>query len=80
MAIVQDPSEALAPSMPLSAIEHVQVDAVRPVEEIAALLVELATVDAAQCPSGNGAGAREPRTRASRGCSARRSCPGTRRA
>ena len=30
MAIVQDPSEALAPSMPLSAIEHVHVDAVRP--------------------------------------------------
>ena len=53
-AIVQDPSEALAPSMPLSAIEHVKVDAVRPVEEIAALLVRLAVVDTAA--SGNGAG------------------------
>jgi len=58
MAIAQDPSEALAPSMPLSAIEHVHVDAVRPAEEIAALLVELATVDTAKVLSGNGAGER----------------------
>ena len=56
MTIVQDPSEALAPSMPLSAIEHVQVDAVRPAEEIAALLVQLATVGGLPVPSGNGAG------------------------
>ena len=41
MAIAQDPNEALAPSMPLSAIEHVRVDAIRPAEEIATLLVEL---------------------------------------
>ena len=56
MAIVQDPTEALAPSMPLSAIEHVPVDAVRSAEEIAALLVELAIVDSPAMTSGNGAG------------------------
>ncbi len=58
-AIVQDPTEALAASMPLGAIEHVAVDAVRPVEEIAALLVELASVEVALEPSGNGAGGAE---------------------
>jgi two-component system chemotaxis response regulator CheB len=56
MAVVQDPSEALAPSMPLSAIEHVSVDAVRPAEKIAALLVQLATVERAPVSSGNGSG------------------------
>jgi two-component system, chemotaxis family, protein-glutamate methylesterase/glutaminase len=55
VAIVQDPSEALAPSMPLGAIEHVAVDAVRPAEEIAALLVRLASVEPGLVPSGNGA-------------------------
>ena len=54
VAMVQDPNEALAPSMPLSAIEHVRVDAIRPAEEIAALLVELASVEAAAVASGNG--------------------------
>jgi two-component system chemotaxis response regulator CheB len=54
-AIAQDPSEALAPSMPLSAIEHVHVDAVRHAEEIASLLVELAS-EAAALSTGNGAG------------------------
>jgi len=42
VAIAQDPEEALYPGMPLNAIEHVQVDAIRRAEEIAALLVELA--------------------------------------
>ena len=46
--------------MPLSAIEHVQVDAVRPAEEIAALLAQQGTVDATQCPPSKGG----PRSRA----------------
>lgn len=54
LAVVQDPNDALAPSMPLSAIEHVQVDAVRSVGDIAALLVRLASVEAVIPESGNG--------------------------
>jgi two-component system, chemotaxis family, protein-glutamate methylesterase/glutaminase len=57
MAIVQDPSEALAPSMPLGAIEHVNVDAIRPAEEIAALLVELAGRAPVSEPAAAGNGA-----------------------
>ena len=56
IAVVQDPTEALASSMPLSAIEHVQVDAIRPTDEIAALLVRLATIEPGLRPSGDGAG------------------------
>jgi two-component system, chemotaxis family, protein-glutamate methylesterase/glutaminase len=41
-AIVQDPHEALVPSMPRSALLHVPADHVLPVGEIAALLVRLA--------------------------------------
>ncbi|HVE71553.1 MAG TPA: chemotaxis protein CheB [Thermoanaerobaculia bacterium] len=41
-AIVQDPREAWAPSMPQSALQHVRADHVLPVGEIAALLVRLA--------------------------------------
>ena len=41
IAIVQDPSEALYPGMPTSAIEGVDVDYVLPVSEIASLLVRL---------------------------------------
>jgi two-component system chemotaxis response regulator CheB len=40
-AIVQRPDDALAPSMPLSAIRHVQVDYSVPLKEIAPLLVRL---------------------------------------
>jgi two-component system chemotaxis response regulator CheB len=56
MAVAQDPSETLAPSMPLAAIEHVHVDAVRPAEEIAALLVELASIEPPVVAAGNGRG------------------------
>ena len=41
-AIVQDPQEAWAPSMPASALKHVRADHVLPVSEIAPLLVRLA--------------------------------------
>jgi two-component system chemotaxis response regulator CheB len=40
-AVVQDPHEALAPSMPASAMRQVCVDHCLPVEEIAPLLVRL---------------------------------------
>jgi two-component system chemotaxis response regulator CheB len=42
-AVVQDPHEALAPSMPASAMRQVRVDYCLPVEEIAPLLVRLAS-------------------------------------
>src|SRR5215212_8134984 len=41
--VVQDPHEALAPSMPASAMRQVRVDHCLPVEEIAPLLVRLAS-------------------------------------
>lgn len=40
-AIVQHPEDALAPSMPLNAIKHVEVDHCIPLKEIAPLLVRL---------------------------------------
>jgi two-component system chemotaxis response regulator CheB len=45
-AIVQEPREAIAPSMPLSAIQNVKVDARLPVAQIGAELVRLAGVSA----------------------------------
>lgn len=42
VAIVQDPSEALFPSMPASAMENINVDFCLPVSQIAKVLVELA--------------------------------------
>ena len=45
-AIVQDPHEAPAPSMPQSALNHVKVDYVLPAAEIAPLLVRLASTPA----------------------------------
>ena len=43
MAVVQDPKEALAPSMPQSALRNVKVDHCLRLEEIGPLLVRLAT-------------------------------------
>lgn len=47
LAIVQDPEEAMAPSMPTSAIESTDVDFVLPVEEIGPKVVELASSEVA---------------------------------
>lgn len=41
VALVQDPSDALFPSMPLSAIEHAEVDRVLPLDDIAPAIAEL---------------------------------------
>lgn len=41
MALVQDPDEAMCPDMPRSAIQHVKVDHVVPLREIAPLLMRL---------------------------------------
>lgn len=41
LAIVQDPQEAIYPSMPLNAMRHVKVDYALPAREIASLLVKL---------------------------------------
>ena len=43
IAIVQDPDEAIYPGMPLSAIEHVQVDHILPLAAIGPLLVRMAS-------------------------------------
>jgi two-component system chemotaxis response regulator CheB len=42
LAVVQHPSSAIEPSMPMSAITYAPVDYVRPLRELPALLVELA--------------------------------------
>jgi two-component system chemotaxis response regulator CheB len=41
ISVVQDPDEAFAPSMPRSALQHVEIDHVLPLREIAPLLVSL---------------------------------------
>jgi two-component system, chemotaxis family, protein-glutamate methylesterase/glutaminase len=62
LAIVQDPDEAMAPSMPTSAIESVQVDFILPAEEIGPKLVELAPtqVEEKVQPIGGGNGNIQP--------------------
>ncbi len=45
VAIVQNPEEALVPSMPLSALKNVEVDAVLPAGEIGPRLIELTRED-----------------------------------
>jgi two-component system chemotaxis response regulator CheB len=45
LAIAQDPTEAIAPSMPASAIENTGVDFILPVEEIGPKLVELVAAE-----------------------------------
>ncbi|HJZ75696.1 MAG TPA: chemotaxis protein CheB [Vicinamibacterales bacterium] len=50
-AIVQDPLEALFPSMPQHAIDHVNVDYILPLAEIAPLLARLTSVPVEPVPS-----------------------------
>ena len=50
LTIVQDPSEATAPSMPQSALRHVAVDHCLKLKDIAALLVRLADDDPPEDP------------------------------
>jgi two-component system chemotaxis response regulator CheB len=50
-AIVQDPQEALFPSMPQSAIRHVHVDYVVPLAKIAPLVTDLVTAPVSQWPA-----------------------------
>jgi len=52
IAVVQEPDDAEAPEMPASALQHVAVDFVRRVEDIAPTLVELAHRPAADAPAG----------------------------
>src|SRR4051812_24852941 len=57
IAVAQDPSEAVFPSMPRSAVENVEVDHVVPVAEMPALLMRLASEslsEGATMPRGNG--------------------------
>jgi two-component system, chemotaxis family, protein-glutamate methylesterase/glutaminase len=51
IAIVQDPADALFPSMPTSAIEHVRVDHVLRLADMPARLTELATALAQHAPA-----------------------------
>jgi two-component system chemotaxis response regulator CheB len=41
IAVVQDPKDAIYPSMPQSAIEHVKIDSILPLADIASMLVTL---------------------------------------
>jgi two-component system, chemotaxis family, protein-glutamate methylesterase/glutaminase len=51
VAVVQDPEEALYPSMPRSALAHVAVDHCLPLKEISTLLARLASTAAADVAS-----------------------------
>src|SRR5262249_33121167 len=48
VAIVQDPNEALAPSMPLNAMKHIKVDHCLPLHKIAPLISQLAATPAVE--------------------------------
>jgi len=50
-AIVQDPQDAMFPSMPLSATRHVQVDHVVPLADIAPLLMRLTSAQPVATPA-----------------------------
>lgn len=50
LALVQDPEEAIFPSMPRSAIANVAIDRVLPVRQLAKALVELAALPAPVAP------------------------------
>ncbi len=50
LAVVQDPDDAFAPSMPLSAIENAEVDFTLPAAEIGPKLAELATAEVEEGP------------------------------
>jgi two-component system chemotaxis response regulator CheB len=52
VGIVQNPNDALFPSMPSSALRHVQADYVLPLADIARVLVSLATAGMGGPPSG----------------------------
>lgn len=58
VAVVQDPAEAVAPSMPTSAIEGTEVDFVLPVEEIGPKLVELARSESGESVATTSVGGR----------------------
>jgi len=51
IAIAQDPAEALYPSMPRSAIQHVAVDHVVPIGALAALLATVTSVPLEGAPA-----------------------------
>jgi two-component system chemotaxis response regulator CheB len=53
IAVVQDPAEALEPSMPQSAVDNVDVDYVAPLASIAPLLQRLVSSPPASAPAGD---------------------------
>ncbi len=50
LAVVQDPDDALAPSMPISALENTQVDFTLPAKEIGPKLVDLSRIEVEDGP------------------------------
>jgi two-component system chemotaxis response regulator CheB len=60
IAVVQNPEEALFPSMPLSALREIEIDHTVRIPEMGPLLTRLANGDGAQRPAGNGGTPMEP--------------------
>lgn len=54
VAVVQDPADAVAPGMPRSARENVEVDHVAPLDEIPGILERLVALRPAESAQGNG--------------------------